>query len=177
MISPHSGGERKDMETENGKTLQVIFAIGENYTIFQISSTMAITNRTELTVKSHTENGIIFCFRGKRKLYGMPLETRHYEGQPLKPFTGAIFKGWDQPIICDTDNTGSINAPAIMRGNACYNFIGTPAIVRDWIVKNQLNPYFDRAAVLAIEGENETVVFSDEYKGGHAVIDRLMSIA
>lgn len=75
-----------------------------------------------------------------------------------------------------------------MRGNACYNFVGTVEAIRNWIDKYQINPDFDeneKTKVVAIGEpvqnkhgeETETVVYPELYDGGHAVIDRLLSKA
>ena len=108
----------------------------------------------------------------------------HYQSAPLKPYDGAIFEGWDQPIKCDTENHGSLNCPSVMRGNACYNFIGKIEDIRNWIDNNQLNLSFDKSRVVAIDPDRlnlcgdspETVVYPElVVPGNHAVIDGLMS--
>lgn len=68
-----------------------------------------------------------------------------------------------------------------MRGNACYNFLGTAEQIRAWIDGGQLNPLFQKSSVLAIDPANgnnasETVVYPECVKpGDHAVIDRIMN--
>ena len=154
------------------------FEVGKKYTIFTIGSMMAMTNKQEIDIKELDENGNpIFTSKGKRKRFILRLESRAYQSAPLKPFCGAVFEGWDQPFTCDTDYKGSLTSLSTMRGNACYNFVGTKEEIKTWIDKGQLNPNFDKTAVLAIPNneKEEILVFPELYQGGHAVIDRIIN--
>lgn len=168
------------METNNEKNMEAlksVFKVGGCYTRFHIGSCMAMTHKDEIKVQEIVPEGVVYTPRGKRKLFILRWETRSYASAPLQPLDCAIFEGWDQPITCDTDDKFR-KVPGhctTMRGNACYNFVAMPLEVAAWIESGQLNPFFDRTHVLAIEGDKETVVFPDEYKGGHAVIDRVLS--
>jgi len=145
-----------------------MFKAGERYTIYRIDSMMAMTRRSEITVKDFDPEGNpIYSLRGKRKRYLLRLQSRDYASAPVKPFRDAVFAGWDQPVLADTDQrTG------VMRGNACYNFLGTPAEVRTWIDAGQLNPNFPREHALAIEGDAERAVYP-EMETTHAVMNRV----
>lgn len=156
-----------------------IFEVGKKYTIYRINW-MAITSKKEIQIVELRDTAAVFKDRGKRKLYLLPFESKDYESAPVKPFEGAVFEGWDQPIKCDSE-TNSYS------GNACYNFLGTPLEIRAWIESGQLNPAFEKDRVLAVErGEpegtygiakdkNESMVYPELYRPGyHAVIDRVM---
>jgi hypothetical protein len=145
---------------------RTIFEIGEKYTVFGISSFMACNWESKITVVSFAENGNpIFKERGKRK---------------LKTFLSieklAVFKGWDLALKTDSQLYG--NSGTIMRGNACFNFVGSKEFVRSFIEKYQLNPEFDKSKVLAVsstEMNTEEVVFPElAIQGRHVVIDRIM---
>lgn len=165
--------------------LTTIFKIGEKYTLFKIDSMMAMTHKSEIIIKDlDPEGNPIFSEKGKRKKYILKLKSRAYASAPEIPLKSAIFAGWDQPFTCDTDTKirtarESGFSSQIMRGNACYNFIGTPEQIRTWIDKGQINPYFDKTAVLSIENNegDGVVVYPDLYEGGHAVIDRQLAKA
>lgn len=166
------------METtynDNLNKLKAAFRIGGKYTIFHIDSCMAMTHKSEIIVKDVTAEGYVFCGRGKRTQYLKKWETRSYASAPLQPMDSAVFEGWDQPITCDSDRTAKQTGTFIMRGNACYNFCAMPEEIAAWIETGQLNPFFERDHVLAIEGDKETVVFPEECHGGHAVIDRILN--
>ena len=152
------------------------FEVGKKYTLYRISF-MAITSKSEIQVTEILDGaddpraGVVFKLRGKRKQYILPFASRDYASAPLKPFEGAVFEGWDQPVKCDSEGCS-------YRGNACYNFVGDPEAVRLWIDAFQMNPAFDRSKVLAVgldSSSKETVVYPDLYQGGHAVIDRVLA--
>lgn len=157
--------------------LREVFEVGGSYTIYRIGEMMAMTVKQEITVKRFQGDDIVvYVNKGKRKEFGLRLKSRAYQSAPELPFMGMILKGWEQPIKCDTEKTSGI-----MRGNACYNFMGKPEEIRKWIDENQLNPFFEKCRVVAIE-ENvmgdagETVVYPELVQTGrNAVIDRLMS--
>ena len=152
--------------------MENFFKVGKEYTIFRISDFMATTCKQEILVVDIRDTNVIYKNRGKRKLFVLPLEKRDYASAPLKAFDGAVFEGWDQPITCDSElfkqNGGT------MRGNACYNFVGSVEAVKTWVEKNQLNPEFDVTRVVAIVDNKEVVVFPELYRGGHAVIERVL---
>jgi hypothetical protein len=178
--------EIKTMETVEQKieVLKTVFKTGSKFSLFRIDSCLAMTHRQDIEVVEYTEDGSpIYKEAGKRKRLIFNISRRRYSSAPVEIFDGAIFKGWNQPITCDTDDrvkgvesNGFISRQ--MRGNACYNFVGTPEAVKAWIDTYQLNPYFEKEKVLAIYGtkeSDEAVVYPELYKGGHAVIDRMLN--
>jgi hypothetical protein len=165
------------------ETLSEILTIGGKFTIFRIGETMAMTNKIEITVKRYLPDGrMVYTPRGERAECGMKLEWSSYQNGPKKVMDGAIFAGWDLPITCDTDNTrpGKVSNGCTMRqmrGNALFNFVGETEFLRKYITEKQLSPLFDKPASIGInENDCETVLFPDEYKGGHAVLDRMLAI-
>ena len=118
--------------------------------------------------------------RGKRKLFQYTLLTRAYSGASLKPFEGAVFEGWDQPIKADTEGNS-------FRGNACFNFVppsGATELgaleIQAWVESGQRNPFWEKWRALAVsmnvDAEHpEVVVYPELAAGaGHAVIDRIL---
>lgn len=165
---------------ETTEKLCDVFEAGKRYTIYRIGSMMAMTTKQEIRVDQidHERARIIFTPRGKRKQYILPLAPIRYSNGPVDFFSGAVFDGWDQPIHCDTE--ACHDRGGVMRGNACYNFLGTPEQIRAWIDAGQLNPLFEKNSVLAIDQANgnnatEIVVFPEAVQPGrHAVIDQIM---
>ena len=170
--------------------MKAVFNVGGKYTIFKISEAMAFTTKTQLIVDEirHDEGErikleVIFHEPKGRKRYILPLVSRHYESAPDKVFSGAIFNGFDLLHTCDSDSkrepdkTSGLFLVRSMRGNSCFNFIGKSEHVRQWIENSNLNPYFDKSAVVAIYGpdeNDEAVVYPELNKGRHAVISRIM---
>jgi len=170
------------METKAIEIMNV-FEVGKRYTLYKISEALAMTNKTEITVTRLLPERalVVFKARGKKNELGLQIERQDYTNGPMRFYQGAIFEGWDQPIQCDTERRFGV-----MRGNACYNFIGTPETIRQWIELHQLNPFFEKACVVAIDAtrtdhcgnEAEIVVYPELVRPGyHAVIDRLMQVA
>ena len=166
-------------DDQKKQELRNIFKVGGKYTLYKISECMAMCSKTEINVKEIRDDGktVIFSKPRGRKRFILPLESRSYQSAPMQPFKGAIFEDWGQPIKCDSE-TGNI-----MRGNACYNFVGIPLEVKVWIETGQLNPYFERGNVLAIPAPNADssiegiVVFPEDVEPGrHAVIDRILAM-
>ena len=155
-----------------------LFKVGEKYTIFVINS-MAICSKDQIHVRGIDAEGNPIFTRGTgRKRFMLKLWSRSYQSAPLKPFDGAVFKGWDIPITCDSD---LYRSGRIMRGNACFNFVGeSKEIVAKFIIQNQLNPWFEIWRSLYVGNMmdidvEEKVIFPDLYPGSHAVIDRILA--
>lgn len=149
-----------------------LFKAGKKYTIFTING-MAITSKMEIDIVANFFDSSFptFKYRGKRKFYQLKLWSRSYESAPLKPFEGAVFEGWDLPIKCDSD---VYRSGGVMRGNACYNFVGDLATIKDLIESSQLNPFFDvpRSLCAGVNNDQETPIFPELYRGGCAPMDR-----
>jgi hypothetical protein len=158
--------------------LKKVFEVGKKYTIFRING-MAMTSKDQITItRIHDDGNPIFKRGRERKEYILKLESRAYASAPMEPFDGAVFEGWDQPVTCDTDI--NISGNKIMRGNACFNFVGAKEEIKKWIAQNQLNPWFKFWISLAVgstpdTSEKEEVVFPEYYRGDHAVIDRILN--
>ncbi len=156
------------------KSVNDIFEVGKQYSVYAIDSMMAMTHKKEILITgTHTDGNPIFKKRGKRKQFIFELRARSYQSAPLIETVSAIFEGWDQPVSCDTESHGT------MRGNALYNFTASPETIRAWIEAGQLNPNFEAGAVLSVpvSGDSihdETPVFPELYQGGHAVMDRIL---
>ncbi|HSA34493.1 MAG TPA: hypothetical protein P5077_12275 [bacterium] len=153
-----------------------MFRLNLKYTIYRIGEALAMTSCQRITVKEIRENGdIIYQPQGKRKLFILRKQWQSYVNGPVNEFDGAVFEGWDTPFTSDTDQDRDGSPIRTMRGNACYNFVGPVEKIREWIETKQLNPKFRKEHVVAIGPDgNETVVYPDLYRSGHAVIDRIL---
>jgi hypothetical protein len=93
----------------------------------------------------------------------------------LRPFGPGmlVFEG---EVPFNTDSEIALMKPSSdmvvtqFRGNACFNFVGDPSVIKDWIEKRNLNEAFDQHdRVLVIEGEKESLLFPD-VETSHAVV-------
>lgn len=139
----------------------------KKYTIVIIDSIMAMTHRQEITITQKKEIGgkavYIYKNRGKRSEFIFDVGR------------GFVFEGWNVPFKVDTDVGG------VMRGNACFNFVGDPGVIRDWIDNKNLNPNARKEIALVVDvnklaGKEEELLYPElAEKSGHAVIRRLLN--
>ena len=140
-----------------------MFKLNEKYTLFRIGG-FATTICDRIKIKEVHEDYAIFQFASKRKLYTLLLNTKC-----------AVFKDWETKYTCDSDSK-PVNGVHTFNGNACYNFVGSALEIRNWIDNEQLNPKFEKHLVLAVNGDNETVVYPELVTPGeHAIIDRALN--
>jgi len=151
-----------------------IFEPGKKYTTYRIDELLAMTHAMEFMVVSVGDSCITYRERGKRKERRLLLAPVPYQNARPKPFSGAVFEGWGQPIICDTDKAAPVvRGSKVMRGNALYNFIGSPDQVRQWIDKGQINPNFPKQHAVAITSDGTEHVVYPEIETSHAVIQKM----
>ena len=107
--------------------------VGQKLTLVWIDDMMALTHRQEIEVRSVSEPIKVgyegrntrvgtYRVRGKRKDFFLD----------LKP-DALVFDGWDIPFKADTEDSSCFS------GNACFNLVGDPAVIREWIETKQLN--------------------------------------
>ena len=60
------------------KELKEIFEVGKKYSIYRISESMAMTGKTEITVKDVDEKQIVFTRERGRKRFILPFEARSF---------------------------------------------------------------------------------------------------
>lgn len=149
-------------------------SVGQKLTVFYIDSTLAMTRRTFLEVRSVSEP-IKVPGDGEERIrlgtYRVPRRRR--ESFLDVPPTWLMFDGWNVPFKADTDG------PGMSAGNACYNLVGA-AVIRHWIETKNLNPGIgdaDKAKVLAWsefqDSASEGTLVFPEIPSNHAVVKRL----
>jgi hypothetical protein len=107
---------------------------GRKLTIFTIDSILAMTHRKFIEIRTVEKEP-------KRMGYDNNLRLGTYRERGARPkefffdlpSDALVFDGWDVPFTADTDGGGMIS------GNACFNLVGDPAVIRDWIETKQLN--------------------------------------
>ncbi len=102
-------------------------SVGQRVTLLRIDDCLAMTHRYELEVRSlygpervgyqgRKERLAVVRQRGKRKDQFLDLED-----------DDIVLDGWGLPFITDTESSG------IMAGNACFNLIGEPEVIRQYV--------------------------------------------
>jgi hypothetical protein len=163
-------------------TLDANFVVGQKITIFAISSMMAHTVKSEVTVTKrqapelkygYGEKGYrlgVLKYRGKRKEYYLTLSQECL-----------VFEGWDLPIKIDSE----IPSDGIsFSGNACFNLAGDKELIREYVEKRALVPVTDtgKAKILIVPtdaqgrrigGYDDGELLYPEIDTHHAVVNRI----
>jgi hypothetical protein len=107
--------------------------VGQKLTLVWIDDMMALTHRQEIEVRSVIEP-IKVGYEGKNTRVG----TYRVRGKRKEFFLDLkldtlVFDCWDVPFKADTEDSSCFS------GNACFNLVGDPAVIREWVDTRQLN--------------------------------------
>jgi hypothetical protein len=151
------------------------FSVGQRVTLLRIDDCMAMTHRYEFEIRNVQEPEKV-RYEGRK----LRLATVRQRGKRKGFFLdlGAddiLLDGWDVPFKTDTECAG------IMAGNACYNLVGDPSVIRHWIENQALIPVTDDAKAKIIVTRTERTTCDDEGQEllypdidtHHAVVSRL----
>lgn len=152
--------------------------VGQRVTLLRIDDCLAMTHRYEFEVRNVLEpervgyegrkqRVAVVRQRGKRKEHYLDLAS-----------DDILLEGWGLPFITDTESSG------IMAGNACYNLIGEPEVIRQCIESRAVIPVTDAAKAKVIVARCERTKCIDdvqallfpEIETAHAVVSRLKGI-
>src|SRR5258707_10687916 len=131
-------------------------SVGQRLTLLKIDDCLAMTHRYELEVRSILEpqavgyegrrqRVAVIRQRGKRKEFYLDLA-----GEDI------LLDGWGLPFRTDTEGGG------VMAGNACYNLIGEPEVIRQCIESRAVVPVSDSAKAKIIVGRAERTKCNDD---------------
>lgn len=125
--------------------------VGQKLTIFFTDSTLAMTRRTFLEVRSVMQPTKVPGDGEERiRLGTYRVPRRRRESFLDVPPTWLLFDGWDVPFKADTDG------PGMSAGNACYNLVGDASVIREWIETKNLNPRIGDAHKAKVLAWSET---------------------
>jgi len=150
-------------------------SVGQQVTLLKIDDCLAMTHRYELQVRTVTEpqrvgyegrrqRVAVVRQRGKRKDFYLDLAA-----------DDIVLDGWDLPFRTDTEGAG------VFSGNACYNLVGEPEVIRDCIENGAALPISDDAKAKVIVARWERTTCSDDglallfpaIETHHAVVNRM----
>jgi hypothetical protein len=141
---------------------------GQRLTLFKIDDLMAMTHRYELEVRTVGSgafaNAATIRLRGKRKEFYLD----------LKP-DDILLDGWGQGFRTDGEAGG------VFSGNACYNFVGDPDVIRAAIETKAVFPVSDGAKAKILVNrtarttcdDSGTMLLYPDIETHHAVINRM----
>jgi hypothetical protein len=148
---------------------------GQRLTLLKIDDALAMTHRYELEVRAALEpqavgyqgrhqRVAVVRQRGKRRTFYLDVGA-----------DDILLDGWDQPFRADTECGG------VFSGNACYNLVGDPEVIRDCIESRAVAPVTDSAKAKILVAREARIRCSDDdlvflypdIDTHHAVINRM----
>jgi hypothetical protein len=148
---------------------------GQRVTLLKIDDMLAMTHRYELEVRQTVEPKPV-GYEGRYKRVAVVRQRGKRKEQYLDLAADDILlDGWDLPFKTDTEAGG------IMAGNACYNLIGEPDVIRRCIERAAVRPVTDAAKAKIIVGRAERTRCGDDGQEllypdidtRHAVVNRV----
>jgi hypothetical protein len=150
-------------------------SVGQRVTLLKIDECLAMTHRYEFEVRNVQEpqavgyqgrkqRVAVVRQRGKRKDFYLDLA-----GDDI------LLDGWNLPFRTDTEGNG------VMAGNACFNLVGDPEVIRQCIESGPVLPVSDSAKAKIIVSREVRTKCNDDglallYPGietHHAVVNRM----
>jgi hypothetical protein len=147
----------------------------QRITLFTIDSMMAMTHRYELEIRQPLEpKPVGYAGRQLRVALVRQRGKRRDQYLDLDP-DAIVLDGWDVPFRTDTESGG------VCSGNACFNLVGDPAVIRQWIETRAVLPVSDQAKAKIVVQRGARTRCDDsgaellypDIPTHHAVIDRL----
>jgi hypothetical protein len=150
---------------------------GQRITLVTIDEMLALSHRHELEVRSIIDPPDLVGYHKLPRVATVRQRGKRKEQYlDLRPDV-IVLDGWDLPIRVDTEGGG------VFSGNACFNFVGDPDVIRKTLETRAIIPLTDdaKAKVLvwppnrATCGDDGAVVLFPDIETHHAVVNRLKS--
>jgi hypothetical protein len=134
--------------------------VGQRLTLLKIDPMLAWTHRYEVEVRQVLE----------------PHTVEHHESRQRLALAhdDIVLDGWDLPLRADSE------CARVIHGNACYNLVGDPAVIRHCLETRATLPVSNdakakiivaREPITALEGEGQLLY--PEIDTHHAVINEM----
>jgi hypothetical protein len=130
--------------------------VGQRVTLLKIDDVMAMTHRYELEVRRVLQAEAV-GYEGRLKRVAVVRQRGKRKDQYLDlAGDDILLDGWGLPFKTDTEGSG------VMSGNACYNLIGDPDIIRQHIETKAALPVSNAAKGKIIVARAERSKCNDE---------------
>jgi hypothetical protein len=150
-------------------------AQAQRVTLLRIDEALAMTHRYELEVRSLTTPEAVGWNKAQTRVAVVRQRGRRKDFYlDLKP-DEILFDGWELPVKADTEAGG------VIAGNACFNLVGDPEVIRQLIETRAALPVSDAAKAKVIvtreartrcDDEGQELLYP-EIETHHAVIARM----
>jgi hypothetical protein len=147
---------------------------GQRITLLKIDDAMAMSHRYELEVRQTLDPQPV-GYEGRKTRLAIVRQRRKRKDFYLDAAADdIILDGWDVPFRTDTECGG------VWAGNACYNLVGEPEAIREYIETRAALPVTDSAKAKIIVSRDERTKCDDsecellypEIETAHAVVNR-----
>jgi hypothetical protein len=154
--------------------------VGQRVTLLKIDECLAMTHRYELEVRRVFEPQAVGYADRYRRVAVVRQRGRRKDQYLDVAADDILLDGWDQPFRADTEGDG------VMAGNACYNLVGDPEVIRQVIESKAVVPISDDAKakiLVARRGartkcdDSEVELLYPDIDTHHAVINRMKDAA
>jgi hypothetical protein len=148
---------------------------GQRVTLLKIDEMLAMTHRYELEVRQLLSPQAV-GYGGRRQ----HVDVVRQRGKRKEPYLDLaaddiLLDGWALPFRTDTEGNG------VMAGNACYNLIGEPEVIRQCIEERAVLPVSEQAKAKIIVARAERTTCNDDgllllfpdIRTHHAVVNRM----
>jgi hypothetical protein len=150
-------------------------SVNQRVTLFKIDSMLAMTHRYELEVRSVLEPRAVGYEGGKQRVAVVRERGKRKEFYLDLAADDILLDGWDAPFRADTECGG------VMAGNACFNLVGDPGLIRLWIETKAAWPVSDgaKAKIIVVRSprtkcsEDGEELLYPNIETLHAVVNRM----
>jgi hypothetical protein len=150
-------------------------AMGQRVTLLRIDEALAMCHRFELEVRKVLDPQAV-GYEGRRQRVAVVRQRRKRKEFFLDlAADDIVLDGWGLPFRTDTEGDG------VMAGNACYNLVGAPEVIRQCLETQAALPIRDEAKAKIIVARAERTTCNDDGLGllypeietHHAVVNRM----
>lgn len=152
-----------------------MLSVGQRITLLKIDDMLAMTHRYEMEVRQTLEPQKV-GYEGRK----MRMAVIRQKGKRKDLYLDVgdddiLLDGWGLPFKTDTETSG------IFAGNACYNLVGDPEVIRHCIETKAVLPVSNSAKAKIIVAQVERTKCNDEglallypdIETHHAVVGRM----
>jgi hypothetical protein len=123
--------------------------VGQRVTLLTIDDCLAMTRRHELEVRQVLTPQPVGYAGRKRRVAVVRQRGKRKDVYLDLAADDILLDGWDQPFRTDTEGNG------VMAGNACYNLVGDPEVIRWCLEAKAVAPVSDSAKAKVIVARAE----------------------
>jgi len=150
-------------------------SVGQRITLLKIDDMLAMTHRYEMEVRQTLEPQKVGYEGRKTRIAVIRQKGKRKDLYLDVGGDDIVLDGWGLPFKTDTETSG------VFAGNACYNLVGDPEVIRQCLETKAVLPVSEsaKAKIIVAQGErtrcdNEGLaLLYPDIETGHAVVNRM----